>query len=495
MNLRLVATLALFPSLVACSSSTEDAIPAGNGGGMVPASAGGGGSGQAGSGGGVVTNGGAGGGAGKGGTTAGGGGSGGTAGGGTSAGAGGPASGGGSGGTGNVSHLFGSHSHPYAAGSIAPSGGAAALDQATASFYDAWKAKYLVAGCGTGRYYVNVGADAGGGKSSASITVSEGHGYGMVITALMAGHDPDAQKEFDGLYSFFRDHPSVNSKDLMAWNQVTGCGDDPNGGNDAATDGDLDIAFGLLLADRQWGSAGKIDYAGEGKKVIAAILAHEVSAATHLTLLGDWAMPSDTKYYDSTRSSDWMVDHFRAFGKASGDAAWTAVVDTHLGLAKTMQDQFSPKTGLLPDFIVGTAGSPAPAPSKFLEDVTDGAYGYNACRTPWRLGADWLVSGDARSQAAVMRMNDWVRTKTSGDPSKIDDGYKLDGTNVTTAIDNNMSFVAPFAVAAMADAAHPQWLDALWKRMLASTVASDDYYGNSIKMLSMLVVSNNYWMP
>ena len=394
-------------------------------------------------------------------------------------------------------HLFGSHTTGYAKGTIFPSAPAAELDLGTTAFYDAWKAKYLVAGCGAGRYYVDVSADgvAGGGKGAGSITVSEAHGYGMLITALIAGHDPDARKLFDGMYAFFRDHPSVNSADLMAWNQVAGCKNDPSGGNDAATDGDLDVAYALLLADAQWGSAGAIDYAAQAKKVIAAIAAHEMSAATNLALLGDWVDATSTKYYGGTRPSDFMIDHFRAYGAATGDARWSKIVDAHWKLVDAIQTGFAAGTGLLPDFVVDTGSAPKPASGTYLEGSHDGDYDYNACRVPWRLGTDYLLSGDPRALVALQRMNAWIRKKTGNDPLQIDAGYTLAGDNTSGSLDNNLAFVAPFGVAAMAEGKNQAWLDAIWATTLRRTIADDAYYGNTIKMLAMLVMSGNYFRP
>ena len=46
-------------------------------------------------------------------------------------------------------------------------------------------------------------------------------------------------------------------------------------------------------------------------------------------------------------------------------------------------------TGLLPDFLIPDGkGGYQPAPENYLEDVTDGQYGYNSCRIPWRIGMD-----------------------------------------------------------------------------------------------------------
>ena len=168
-------------------------------------------------------------------------------------------------------HPFAAHTFMRAAESIQPDNVSRAhLDEATAAFYRAWKTRYLVNGCGAHRYYVFVGADRTARRGgSASISFSEGHGYGMIITALMAGVDPHAQTYFDGLYRFFKDHPSEVSPHLMAWNQVRGCGNLPDDGADSAADGDLDVAYALILADRQWGSAGPINYLQEAVQVIA----------------------------------------------------------------------------------------------------------------------------------------------------------------------------------------------------------------------------------
>src|SRR5262249_32473236 len=160
--------------------------------------------------------------------------------------------------------------------------------------------------------------------------------------ALMAGHDSDAQTIFDGMYAYFRDHPTLTHSHLMAWNQNTSCADVD--GQDSATDGDLDIAFALLLADKQWGSCGPIDYLGEAKKVIADVKDGEVDSSGGYTLLGDWATPSDTQYYPSTRTSDFMLDHFRSYQAATGDSAWSGLRETLYQIVDTLQTSYSPST-------------------------------------------------------------------------------------------------------------------------------------------------------
>jgi endo-1,4-beta-D-glucanase Y len=403
-------------------------------------------------------------------------------------------------------HPFGSHSFPYPASSIRPSGDPSELDRATASFYDRWKAALVKPGCG-GYYVLTRG---GTGASRGAFTVSEGHGYGMLITAMMAGHDPDAQSVFDGMYRVFRNTPSIHNADLMGWEilrdakgQCTTETGNPDDQDDSATDGDLDIAFGLLVAHAQWGSGGAVDYLGEARKVIAAILVHEVNPDTHLLMLGDWAdikapyhdMKDDggrgRRLYYGTRPSDFMMGHMRAFGRATSSEPWSASVDAHYALVDFIQGKFAPVTGLIPDFIESTDTTPIPAKRGFLEGPEDGMYWENACRVPWRIGTDYVVSSEPRAKEALQKINRWIRETTHGDPRKIRNGYTLSG--VPKRNKPELHFVAPFGVAAMVDGSNQAWLDAIWQFLVRDR--SVDYYGASIKLIGMLVMSGNWFQP
>jgi endoglucanase len=384
------------------------------------------------------------------------------------------------------SHPFASSHVAFPRGTLRPTKSVDELDQAITAFYAVWKARYVIPGCGPGE--LRIKADAAEGKAT---TVSEGQGYGMVIVALMAGHDPEAQPVFDQLFHYARKHPSNANRQLMAWAQNERCQDIL--GRSSATDGDLDIAYALLLADVQWGSAGTVNYRAEAERTLEAIVTHTIDPATHLTLLGDWVAP-DGDYATATRSSDWMVHHFRVFAAVAPDD-WLPTIDAHLDLATHMQVTYAPLTGLLPDFITDTTDGPKPAPAKFLEAPTDGDFSWNACRTPWRLGVDALASGDERSIAAVRRMTAWIRKATRDDPRAIGESYQLDGTVIDPAF--NQAFMAPFAVAAMHVPAEvpgaQEWLDALWEQMVATP--PQGYYPDSIKLQVMLAVAGHWWSP
>ncbi|WP_431771876.1 glycosyl hydrolase family 8 [Streptomyces cucumeris] len=379
---------------------------------------------------------------------------------------------------------FGSHTRPYPPGTLRPSGDPEAADRRVLDHYLRWKACFVRSGIGgeEDRYAVHT-------PDAAHPYVAEAQGYGLVITALMAGADPGARTVFDGILRHVRAHPSVNDPELHAAQQ-----DDRGrdvGGTDSATDGDLDIAYGLLLAGCQWGGDSGGDYTELALRRIQAVKDREVHPVTRLMKLGDWSCDG----WDAvSRTSDGMPGHFRAFRAATGDPFWDEVLDAQLTLTGTLQRQYAPETGLLPDFVVDTTtGRPRPAPSQVLESPHDGDYHWNACRVPWRLGADAALGGDPRSGEAARRISRWARTATGGDPDRIGCGYRLDGR--CYAAGWSPAFAAPLAVAALTDDGAQGWLDALWERLCATPPDPGRAYAAGVQLQSMLLISRNAWTP
>ena len=328
----------------------------------------------------------------------------------------------------------------YTAGSIKPNVVTqSGMDKVVKQFYNKWKTRYLHSGCEPGHYYVYYNFEGGADPANA-ICVSEGQGYGMMITAYMAGYDPNAKNYFDGLYYYYKSHPSIINPTLMAWQQITGC--ENVDGADAATDGDLDIAYALLLAHAQWGSDGVIDYLNEAIALIDAIYTSEINNNNQTIKLGDWVSGSVSPMSYSTRSSDFMPDHFKSFFAATGDNHWQQTSDRCYTITDAIQTNYSTTTGLMPDFIRHTNTVPDPAAPNFLESTNDGDYYYNACRFPWRIATDYLITGDTM----------------------------IDGSNQA-------------------------WLNSLWNYMKTVNINRDGYYGNSIKLLSLIVISSNWWAP
>jgi endo-1,4-beta-D-glucanase Y len=379
---------------------------------------------------------------------------------------------------------FPQHVH-YHEGSIKPNHiSQQRMDDSVRSFYLCWKERYINDDCGPGQYYVWF-------EKGSKKCVSEGQGYGMVIVALMAGFDTAAKTTYDGLFRYYRAHPSKENPYLMAWAQTKGCKDLDG---TSASDGDMDIAYSLLLAHTQWGSKGNINYLDEARKMITAIMKQEINAKIFSVLMSN-AVEFDSKDYFDMRSSDFMPAHFRAFKNAVSDSNWNKVIDRNYKLFEYLQDEYSADAGLIPDFINQINSKAKPAEPRYMESRYDGMYNYNACRVPWRIATDFLLHGDKRAKTIVERINHWIKGTTNNNPDNISAGYTLDGDDLRRRHYEAMSFITPFAVSAMVNKDHQQWLNSLWDYILKFDLDGFDYYDNSIKMLNLIIISGNYWDP
>jgi endo-1,4-beta-D-glucanase Y len=359
------------------------------------------------------------------------------------------------------------------------------LDKAVEQFYTQWKARYIKNIPNKRESYIWF--EEKGNKQC----VSEGQGYGMVIVALMAGYDTSAKSTYDNLYRYYKSHTSNRGTHLMAWAQNT---KDKDLDKTSASDGDMDIAYSLLLANAQWGNNGAINYLQEAKYIIADIMQYEINHKTWSVLLSN-AIEYDSKDYFDTRSSDFMPANFKAFEQATGDKRWSNVIDNGYKLFGLMQDKYSPDAGLIPDFIVHINKAAKPAPRRYLESPYDGDYNYNACRVPWRIAIDYLLTGDIRSKTFIKRINHWIRETTNNNTYNLSAGYTLAGNDIHGRYFEALSFITPFAVSAMVDKDNQQWLNKLWNYTMQFKLKDFDYYDNTIKMLNLIIVSGNYWAP
>eukprot|EP00049_Salpingoeca_infusionum_P018702 m.358411 g.358411 ORF g.358411 m.358411 type:complete len:420 (-) comp18142_c0_seq1:2864-4123(-) len=358
-------------------------------------------------------------------------------------------------------------------------------------FYDTrWKSKYLRRGvCGAGTAFTQV-------QDGGSMTFSEAHGYGMMITVFMAGYDADAHDVFNEMVHYWQAHPSQLNPKCMAWKQVN-CKDvtDAN----SATDGDLDIAYAFLLASAQWGDDGVHNYKQHAQTAFECVLESIVDETQRILLLGDWGkIAGNYAYRHATRTSDFMPDHLRAFKKqlTGGSSTMSSVIShTYQVFSKVRQS----KTGLVPDFIINAddLNVASKAYPYFLEAAYDGDYNYNACRVPLRLGIDCAFHSNTNPECLniLQKMNAFFRGKTGTRPKRIKAGYKMNRRGKVIGRYQSMAFTAPLGVSAMSDPDQQKWLDKLWYVLVDAPEFSFAYYEDTLQFLSMLVINGHWWTP
>jgi endoglucanase len=384
---------------------------------------------------------------------------------------------------------FGARLDRYVAGILPTNASNAQMDSAIASCYDAWKARAIV----------DVPTVPGGkcvkfSESTTYLTVSEGQGYGMLITVLMAGHDPQAKAIFDALFTTVRARPAKGglpqsplAKYLMDWRlMMDGTTSDDHDTAANAVDGDLDVAMALLMANRQWGSTGAVNYQQEALNTIAAIKFFHMQPSGSIR-----SGPT----IDTSRTSDYMIGHFRQFAKATNDSYWsTLAIDKAYALTERMQTVYSPGVGLVPDWIIdatGNAAQPSPGGRGDFTD-TEGFFAGNAQRDPWRFGTDYVLSGDTRWKDVCNKMVNFMKADCRGDPAQIADGYHLDGSVMERRFPPK-GIIGPLLCGAMVDPAHQEFLNTLWSWTVNNF--STDYYDAELMLIPMIVASGNWWNP
>lgn len=186
------------------------------------------------------------------------------------------------------------------------------------SFYTQWKNRYLrTVTNNTNLEYLFYTLDQP--MSNNAVTCSEAMGYGMVIFPIMNKFDPLAKDHFHHIYNFVKSYPSIYNKNLMAWQQI----EDKNGNiinssaeTSSATDGDMDISYGLLVANKLWKNTDTVNYKEEALLRITALMESCVDRRYYFLTLGDWVKEiGNEQFKNTTRSSDFMIYTIREFIK------------------------------------------------------------------------------------------------------------------------------------------------------------------------------------
>jgi endo-1,4-beta-D-glucanase Y len=325
------------------------------------------------------------------------------------------------------------------------------------AIYAKWKREYLKSDCGLGTYRVEF-------QSPVGSTVSEGVGYGMLLTVYFAD-----RTEFDGLWKFVQKNLNVNG--LMGWKVTCAGFDQSAGGAGSATDGDIDIALSLVAAVDQWGET----YRQSALDYLKAIKTHDYTmcSATGRVMAtdGDW-----DKGCRASNSSYWAPAYDRVFDEFTHDAFWGQAANDAIALWISNRNV---TTGLVAN-AVNQDGT-----------TTDGQnyVDYNGCRVPWRAVLDYLWYGTAGAKDVTDKITDWVDPRG---PGNLFDGYNTDGTfRAGSHWNGSDCFNGGYATAAMSKS--QDRVDRFTKYFMSLTV--DNYYETTLRALYALMLSGHFWKP
>lgn len=397
-----------------------------------------------------------------------------------------------------------------------------------------------------GGFYVKM-IGQGDHTTPAHKSTNEAIGYGMIFSVLMADGQPDSkgrfeQEIFDGFYTVVKTFPSqdnngtIISEYQMSW--VFPASENPAEGQWTASDGELDIAYALLLAHDQWGSkSGKFNYKEEALKRIAALEEFTIDTRFDPPRIntGNWfdpdqSIPVDEKlnscHPNHTRPCDWMLTHTVAFYHATGNKLWYDVTEGIFEMTEELQSTYAPVTGLVPDFAYNNPGEKIRPVNPVVEGPIESGvevdqYHWNSCRFPWRHTMGYIHYKDDRAKANVSKIIDWLLTTITDEEGTINydavrAGYRLNGEEIVSY--GGHAFTAPFMLAMTVDTKYQEALDIFWNNLstnfesdwpewtwwssnsdparykeLRELDSNSGYYSDTINLFCLLGASGNYW--
>jgi endoglucanase len=252
-------------------------------------------------------------------------------------------------------------------------------------FWDNYKTEYIDA-----KYFRTID------KQQNNITTSEGQAYSMFISSWLGD-----KLTFENSWNWTKDNLKRSGSNSFGWKW--GLKSDGSyglltdiGGDNTATDADIDMAYSLLIAHKKWDDK-ENKYLKEAQLLIADIWKNEVI----LTQNGRYVLAANNleKLYNKRQivvNPSYISPYaFREFAKIDPANNWEQLVTDSYYLLNLNSDTNVGKgvsTGLPSDWILLNVDT-------FTIILPDGKttnltanYGYDAARVTWRVGFDYKLN-------------------------------------------------------------------------------------------------------
>lgn len=242
-------------------------------------------------------------------------------------------------------------------------------------------------------------------------TVSEGIGYGMLITYFMKDWE-----KFNRLFKYYQAYP-VSAADGLFFMKWMVKGDEFKGGFSAdatggsATDADLDVMTALFLA---YGETGNVEYLNYAKGIAGAIYSTEVNPTTHLFMPGNDGLHMNDGYVYNTSYFSLVGIRLAIKYDTERSAAWQQVLDATYAYMLKVQ---AAGNGLWPDWSNADGIPTNPENNSSTGKLCD-YFGLEGVRIPLRIMWDYNWFGDDRAKTLAETAGNFAFASTGGDISK-----------------------------------------------------------------------------
>ena len=239
-------------------------------------------------------------------------------------------------------------------------------------------------------------------------TVSEGVGYGMLLT--MANGDTDAFVRLWNYSRAFREYNSTSTAKRYLTPWITYSFHFLFFFLSSATDADLDIATSLILMYYKTGQQAFLD---DAKNIVNALWDAEVNKSSLLLYSGD----TDVWNGGNGKEPVYNLSYFspvalRLFAMVDPNHNWTGVLNAMYDYIAKVQ---AAGTGVLPDW--SNEAGVAANPDNGSADKTYWTFNKESVRIPWRIAWDYYWFQDPRALTVLTTLNNFISAKAGGDPN------------------------------------------------------------------------------
>ena len=313
-------------------------------------------------------------------------------------------------------------------------------------------------------------------------TVSEGIGYGMLITVFQ--EDWDA---YNGLWNYskaYRNSVYAGGNGLMPW--LTSSFSWDIGDKASATDADLDIATSLIIA---YYKTGNQDYLNDAIALAGNIWNNEINPTNNLIYSGDtpmWKTAADPAYNPSYFSPVAL----RLFAAVDQAHDWNAVLEAEYAYMLALQ---AGGTGVFPDW--SNAAGQAINPKNNSADKTYWTFNKESVRIPWRIAWDYYWYQDPRAGQILNTLQQFIATRSNNDPAQIPSTSYSWNTAVGADIPGqtlSVQWLGAWCLTGMAGAT--AWLDGCLTlfNQKEMQISASSYFPNILQMMFGQLMNGQY---
>lgn len=261
------------------------------------------------------------------------------------------------------------------------------------------------------------------------VSTSEGQSYALLRAVWM-----DDKEVFDRVLRWTNQNLRKRDGDrLFSW--LWGKREDgtwgvieEEGGENAASDADQDIALALIFAYKRWNEE---HYLKEAKRLLEDIWKKEIviiNGNPYITA-GNWAVGEE---YPTLNPSYFSFAAYPIFAEVDTDRPWLQLKDAAYKVLDEASKLALDKTGsayLPPDWVSVDRDTEKVLPPKLQNKTTD--FSDDAFRVLWRVALDWEWYRDQRAKAYLLKLSfmrdEWEKYK------KIVRLYSHDGSRLSEA--------------------------------------------------------------